>query len=133
MTEIVPVFDLLTAIEGRTFHPKQRDAWMAILEPHTQADALDAVMKFHSKPFKRPAYPGDIKALILDVEDVRVRRCGSLEITEQEWCAGPTGPAYAKLRRLIATGEWTAEEYRNYRKSESTLERHLASLGASIG
>lgn len=120
-------------IDGRTFSPAQIDAWFEILGEHSRTDAMAAVVAFHSKPFKRPAYPGDIKAQILDIEDIRLRRCGTLEGNDEEWLHGPQAPVYAKLRRLVSTGEWSPEDYRGYRRSKLTLDQYLEKQEAAVG
>lgn len=128
------VLDKIGIYDGRSFSPAQDDAWFEVAgESHTLADALAAVLAFYSKPFKRPAYPGDIKALILDIEGVRLRRCGTLETNEQEWFNGPLAPVYARLRRLISTGEWTPDDYRSYRRSGQILAQYMETQGALIG
>lgn len=132
-SEFGPVLEKLEILEGRTFTPAQGGAWFEILSEHSQADALAAVLAFHSRPFKRPAYPGDIKAHILESEGVRLRRCGTLDANEQEWFNGPTAPVYAQLRRLISSGEWTPDDYRRYRRSKLTLDQYLEKQGAAIG
>lgn len=131
--DFVTVTRKLELIEGRQFTSGQTAAWFEILGEHNVEDALTAVLAFHSKPFKRPAYPGDIKALILKTEGVRLRRCGSLEVNEEEWFKGPTAPVYARLRRLISTGEWTPDDYRSYRRSGLTLDQYLEKEVASVG
>lgn len=120
-------------IDGRTFSPAQIDVWSEILGEPSLADALAAVVAFYSKPFKRPAYPGDIKAHILEIEDVRLRRCGSLQANEADWIEGPPGPVHARLRRLVSRGEWTAEDYRGYSRSGLTLDKYLEKQGAHVG
>jgi hypothetical protein len=131
-SELGPVLEKLELLEGRTFSAAQADAWFEILGEHSQADALAAVLAFHSKPFKRPAYPGDIKAHILETEGIRLMRCGTLEANEDEWVEGPPAAVYARLRRLISTGEWSRNDYRLYRSSRLTLDQHLKSLGALV-
>lgn len=131
--ELAPVLEKLTILEGRSFSTGQADAWFEILGEHSCADALAAVLAFHSKPFKRPAYPGDIKAIILEIEAVRLRRCGTLEANEEEWFYRPQAPVYAKLRRLVSTGEWTPDDYRNYRRSKLTLDQYLEKQEAPVG
>lgn len=126
-TELRPVLDKLEVLESRTFSEEQTDAWFDILGPHTQQDALAAVISFHSKPFRRPAYPGDIKSLILETEDVRLRRCGTLEANGADWINGPPKLAYRRLRILIGSGEWNASEYKEYRQSGLPLDEFLAS------
>lgn len=128
-----PVLVKIGIFDGQAFSPAQADAWFEVLGEHSQADALDGVLAFYSKPFKRPAYPGDIKALVLETEGVRLRRCGTLEVNEEEWFNGPTAPVYARLRRLIATGEWTVDDYRVYRRSGLTLDELLAKQEARVG
>lgn len=132
-SELGPVLEKIEILEARTFSAAQADAWFEILSEHSQADALAAVLAFHSKPFNRPAYPGDIKAHALETEGVRLRRCGTLEANEEEWFKGPTAGVYARLRRLISTGEWTADDYRNYRRSGLTLDHFFEKRGALVG
>lgn len=128
------VLDKIGIYDGRSFSAAQEDAWFEVAgEPHTLTDALAAVLSFYSKPFKRPAYPGDIKALILDIEGVRLRRCGTLETNEQEWFNGPTTPVYARIRSLISTGEWTPDDYRSYRRSGLILAQYMEKQGAPVG
>jgi hypothetical protein len=131
--ELDPVLHALELLEDRTISKAKGDAWQEILHPHTQADALAAVRAFHSKPYKRPAYPGDIKALILEKEDVRLRRCGSIDVNEVEWFDGPPTAARARLRRLIATDEWSPEDYRLYQRSALKLDEYLAKQGELVG
>jgi hypothetical protein len=133
-SEFEHVIIKMGTIDGRTFFPAQKDAWFEIAgSEHTLADALAAVVTFYSKPFTHHAYPGDIKALILEIEGVRLRRCGTLETNEQEWFNGPTAPVYAQLRRLISTGEWTLDDYRSYRRSGLTLIQYMEEQGAPVG
>ncbi|CAN7467494.1 hypothetical protein LJR013_003214 [Pseudarthrobacter oxydans] len=131
--ELDGALDKLSILEGRTFSAGQANAWFEILGEHSQADALAAVLAFHSKPFKRPAYPGDIKALILEIEGVRLRRCGTLEGNDEEWFHGQTSEVHATLRRLISTGEWGPDDYRSYRRSKLTLAQYLEEQGAPVG
>lgn len=133
LTELGEVMGKIEVLEGRTFSPEQTKAWFEILSDHSQADALGAVIAFHSKPFKRPSYPGDIKAHILETEAVRLRRCGTLDANEAEWFNGPPTAVYPKLRRLISTGEWTPDDYRSYRRSRLTLEQYLEKQEALVG
>lgn len=131
--ELDAVLDKLSILEGRTFSVGQADAWFEILGEHSQADAGAAVLAFHSKPFKRPAYPGDIKALILEIEGLRLRRCGTLEGNDEEWFHGQTAEVHATLRRLISTGDWTPDDYRDYRRSKLTLDQYLEKQEAVVG
>lgn len=117
----------------RTLSPGQREAWFEIFGGNLQADAMAAVRAFHSKPFERPIYPGDIKAHILEIEGVRLRRCGTIEANQEEWFHGPLAPVYAMLRSLISSGEWTPDDYRGYQRSKLTLEQYLEKQGAAIG
>lgn len=132
-SELGLVLERLELLEARTFSAALADTWFQILGEHSHADALAAVLAFHSKPFKRPAYPGDIKALILETEGVRLRRCGTLDANEDEWVEGPPAAVYARLRRLVSTGEWSPDEYRLYRRSGLTLEKYLEKQGAPVG
>lgn len=131
--ELGPVLEKLEILENRIFSAEQAGVWFEIIGEHSQADALAAVLTFHSRPFKRPAYPGDIKALILETEGVRLRRCGTLEVNEEEWFHGPPANVYAKLRRLISTSEWTVDDYRKYRRSGLTLVQYLEKQEANVG
>ncbi|MDQ0679065.1 hypothetical protein QFZ30_002447 [Arthrobacter pascens] len=132
-SELGPVLEKLELLEGRTFSAALADAWFEILGEHTEADALAAVLAFHSKPFKRPAYPGDIKEHILEVESVRLMRCGTLEANEAEWFNGSTADVYRQLRRLISAGDWSPNDYRLYRRSELTLDQYLTAQGSPVG
>lgn len=133
-SEFDQVIEKIEDLEApRKFSPGQREAWFEIIGEHTQADAIAAVLAFHSKPFNRPAYPGDIKTIILETEGVRLRRCGTLETNEEEWFHGPTAGVYAQLRRLISTGAWARDDYRSYRRSKLTLEQYLEQETALVG
>lgn len=117
-------------LEARNFSSAQSDAWFEILGQHSVEDAVDAVLKFHSKPFKRPAYPGDIKSMIEEVEDVRLRRCGTVEANEADLDEGGRTAANALLRTLIATAQWTASDYREYRRSKLSIDGYMSVRGA---
>lgn len=132
-SELGAPLEKLEVLEGRTFSAEQATAWFEIIGEHSQGDAVAAVLQFHSKPFKRPAYPGDIKALIVESEGVRLRSCGTLQVNEEEWFNGPTGPVYKRLSRLIATGEWSRDEYLGYRRSGLTLDAYLENQEAHLG
>ena len=132
-SELREVVRKLEILEGRTFSDDQINAWFEILGEHSKSDALAAVLAFHSKPFRRPAYPGDVKAQILETEGVRLRRCGTLEANEDEWLHGPPTRTYARLRRLISTGEWTPDDYRGYRRSRLTLDQYLKRQEELVG
>lgn len=128
--DIDSVLGKLELLGARKFTAAQADAWFEILGQHSADDAMDAVLKFHSKPFKRPAYPGDIKALILEVEDVRLRRCGTVEANEVDLEGVDRRSANSRLRALIATGQWSASDYREYRRSKLSMEAFVAARGA---
>lgn len=130
LTDLRNVLTKLEVIEGRSFTPQQTDAWFEILGRHSEQDATEAVLAFHSKPFKRPAYPGDIKAHIIEVEAVRLRRCGTLELSQTDQVAGSADASLERLRSLVASGEWTAAEYREYRRSGLSLEEFDTARGA---
>ncbi|MFP3579965.1 hypothetical protein SB659_10325 [Arthrobacter sp. SIMBA_036] len=124
----------LEVIEGRTFADAELDAWRAVLGTHASEDIAAAVVAFHSKPFKRPAYPGDIKALIVEVEGVRLRRCGTVEANEADLEEAGRSAANARLRALIATGQWSASDYREYRRSKLSIDAFTSARGAvSVG
>ncbi|QSZ47211.1 hypothetical protein AYX22_01470 [Arthrobacter sp. D5-1] len=120
----------LELLEARAFSNDQADAWFEILGQHSVDDAVDAVLKFHSKPFKRPAYPGDIKALIVEVEAVRLRRCGTVEANEADLLGCDRGAANARLHALIATAQWSASDYRAYRRSKLSIDGFMSARGA---
>lgn len=120
----------LEAIEGRTFTDTELDAWRAVLGTHASEDIAAAVVAFHSNPYKRPAYPGDIKALIVEVEDVRLRRCGTVEANEADLEEAGRGTANARLRTLISTGQWSASDYREYRRSKLSIDGFMSERGA---
>ncbi|WP_284985480.1 hypothetical protein [Arthrobacter sp. fls2-241-R2A-172] len=129
-SEIGAVLGKLELLEDRNFSSAQSDAWFEILGQHSLQDAVDAVQRFHSKPFKRPAYPGDIKALIVDVEDVRLRRCGTVEANEADFVEADRRTANARLRTLIATAQWSAQDYREYRRSKLSINGFTSAKGA---
>ncbi|MET4618680.1 hypothetical protein ABIE18_000103 [Arthrobacter sp. 2762] len=132
--ETEAVLQKLDDIEGRKSSDAKVGVWFEILGQHSVEDAIDAVLKFHSKPFKRPAYPGDIKALIVEVEAVRLRRCGTVEANEADLLACDRRAANARLRTLIATGQWSASDYREYRRSKLSMDGFMSARGAlSVG
>jgi hypothetical protein len=133
-SEFDRVMDKLEDLEApRKFSTGQREAWFQIFGEHTPTDAMAAVLAFHSKPFKRPAYPGDIKAHILEVEGVRLMRCGTIEANQVEWFSGSTSDVNRQLRRLISAGDWSPNDYRLYRRSELTLDEYLENQGEPVG
>ncbi|MBD1541040.1 hypothetical protein G9E11_01965 [Arthrobacter sp. IA7] len=130
LSELRYVLGKLELLEARTFTPEQICAWFDILGQHSLKDASEAVLAFHSKPYKRPAYPGDLKAHILENEGVRLRRCGTLEANAADHVDGHGVPPVARLRALVATGEWSAADYRAYRRSGQSIEEFQTAEGA---
>ncbi|WP_314324194.1 hypothetical protein [Paenarthrobacter ilicis] len=129
-SEMSAVLGKLEVLEARSFSAPQVEAWFEILGQHSADDAIDAVLKFHSKPFKRPAYPGDIKALIAEVEAIRLRRCGTVEANEADLLGCDRTVANARLHGLIATAQWSASEYREYRRSKLSIDGFMSPRGA---
>lgn len=124
--EINVLLAKLSALEGRLFDSAQGDAWFEVLCSHSVEDALSAAITFHSKPFVRVAYPGDIKELIGEIEQRRVESLGGLELNEKDWfeADAPMVP-YSRLYAAVRSGVMKRADYLAYRKSGLTLADFL--------
>ncbi|NOJ59740.1 hypothetical protein [Arthrobacter sp. 260] len=125
--ELNGVLAKLGLLEGRSFTTAQGDAWYEILGARKADDAHTAVLQFHSKPFKRVAYPGDINGIVEDIERSRLALIGSLEpnLADLE-STGNRRPLNKELYRVVRQGELSPAGYREYQRSRMTLKAFMA-------
>jgi hypothetical protein len=127
LDELTQVLAKISAIEGRTYTAEEAEVWHEILGGRNAADANAAVITFYSKPFTHRAYPGDINALVEDIEKERLQMVGDVRASDIDWgTADDIGTITRRLYQHIRKGRMTRARYDEYQQSGLTLEAFLA-------
>lgn len=120
----------IVSFDNRNVEEESLLSWHELLEPYAFQDALEAVRDYYRRE-RKWIMPADVIERVEEREKDRLMKVGYDGINEREWAeAASIGEASMTVRRAVASGQMSQQQYREYKNSDLTFAQFTRRLKA---